>query len=96
MKSNYVSQIDTSLKDYVDYLIETESEEIATDGGNNRLVKRYFKDVYGIEVDNYLASKVHALTRIRSRILEENPLKDKRIKERGRNTPTTNIEDNDE
>lgn len=90
MKNSYVSQIDDTLKEYVEALIKEFPEEFASDGANNRLVKRYFKDVYNLEVHNYIATKVHSLTRFKSKFLEVNPHLDKREREAGKNTPSNN------
>lgn len=91
--SSYVSQINISIKEYVESLIKEEPEVFATDGSNNRIVKRYFKDVYNIEVRNYVASTVHALTRAKSKYLEDNPHMDLREKESGKKTLLKKIED---
>lgn len=90
MKSNYVSQIDDTIRDYVENLIKEFPENFASDGANNRLVKKYFKDVYGVDVHNYIATKVHSITRIKSKFLENNPYYDRRLKEKGNNTPPSN------
>lgn len=90
MKSNYVSQIDDTIRDYVENLIKEFPENFASDGANNRLVKKYFKDVYGVDVHNYIATKVHSITRIKSKFLEANPFYDRRIKEKGNNTLPSN------
>lgn len=87
MKNNYVSQIDDTIKEYVENLIKEFPENYASDGANNRLVKRYFKDVYGLDVHNYIATKVHSITRFKSKFLEANPFYDRRIQEKGKNTP---------
>jgi len=87
MGNNYVAFIDDTINDYVEYLIRTEPDLYATDGANNRIVQRYFKDVYGIDVRLDTASKVHALTRTKSDFLEKNTEFDKRIKDAGKKTP---------
>ena len=90
MKNNaYISQIDDTLKEYVEELIKNNPDYFATDGANNRLVKQYFKDVYGIDVHNYIATKVHSITRMKSKFLENNPSYDRRVEESGKNTPQT-------
>ena len=92
MKNNYISQIDDTLKEYIEGLITKYPEIYATDGANNRLVKQYFKDVYGITVHNYIATKVHSITRVKSKFLEDNPDLDKRNKEAGKKTNLDSVE----
>lgn len=87
MGNNYVAFIDDTINDYVEYLIRIDPDLYATDGANNRIVQRYFNDVYNTEVRDDIASKVHALTRAKSKFLENNPDFDKRIKESGKKTP---------
>ena len=87
MGNNYVAFIDDTINDYVEYLIRTEPDLYATDGANNRIVQRYFKDVYGIDVRLDTSSKVHSLTRTKSDFLENNTEFDKRIKDAGKKTP---------
>ena len=87
MGNNYVAFIDDTINDYVEYLIRIDPDLYATDGANNRIVQRYFKDVYTTEVCDDIASKVHALTRAKSKFLEDNPDMDKRIKDSGKKTP---------
>lgn len=69
MKNSYVAQIDDTLRDYIEKLIKNNPEDFASDGANNRLVKKYFKDVYSVDVHNYVATKVHSITRIKSNFL---------------------------
>ena len=90
MKNSYVAQIDDTLRDYIEELIKNNPDDFASDGANNRLVKKYFKDVYGVDVHNYIATKVHSITRIKSKFLENNPYYDRRLKEKGNNTPPSN------
>lgn len=93
MRGTYISHIDETLKEYIQDLIEANPQEFATDGANNRLVNRYFKDVYNIDVHNYIATKVHSITRIKSKYLADNPHLDKRIKEAGKKTSTVTVDE---
>jgi hypothetical protein len=87
MKSNsYISQIDTTLKDYVEKLIIDNPDKYASDGANNRLVEQYIIDV-GVSSYKYISTAVHSITRIKSRFLEINPQLDKRVLDAGRKTP---------
>lgn len=87
MGNNYVAFIDDTINDYVEYLIRIDPDLYATDGANNRILQRYFKDVYNTEVRDDITSKVHAVTRANSKFLEANPDMDRRIKEAGKHTP---------
>ena len=44
MKNNYVARIDDTLRDYIEKLIKNNPDDFASDGANNRLVKKYFED----------------------------------------------------
>ena len=90
MKNNYVARIDDTLRDYIEKLIKNNPDDFASDGANNRLVKKYFEDVCSVDVHNYVATKVHSITRIKSKFLEANPFYDRRIKEKGNNTLPSN------
>jgi len=91
MKNNYVAFIDDTISEYVAYLIGNEPDIYATDGANNRIAERYFKDVYGVEVRPDIASKVSALIRAKSIFLENNIEFDKRIKDAGKQTPKKRV-----
>lgn len=79
--NGYIDQISKQINDYVAKLITEEPDVFATDGANNRIVKRYFKDIYGVEVSDNEATLVHSLTRSKSKFLEENKHLDKRVKD---------------
>ncbi|EIF50714.1 hypothetical protein [Sulfurovum sp. AR] len=87
MGNNYVAFIDDTINDYVEYLIMMDPDLYATDGVNNRIVQRYFKDVYNTEVHDDIASTVHPLTRAKSKFLQANPDMDRGIKEADMHTP---------
>ena len=97
MKNNaYLNQIDDNLKEYIENLIKQNPQTYATDGANNRLIVKYFLDIYGIKILNTVSTKVHSITRIKSKFLEENPSYDRRDKERGKKTPSNKLNQQDE
>lgn len=86
VRDTYTPTIKQDINLYVEALILEDPNLYASDGSNNRIVRRYFKDVYNIDVSDKEASIVHSLTRSKSKFLEENPEYDKRDKEKGKKT----------